>query len=387
MTRSQVSGGSVQPRAEALIDAAAIAANTAALKDAAGVAGVMAVVKADGYGHGLLTSARAALAGGAASLGVALPEEALALRAAGIDASVLAWLVQVDDHDAWRSLVQADVEVSVSSQRSLAAAVSAASDTGRPARIHLKVDTGLGRGGAALKQWPDLVAATARSQAEQAVEVVGAWTHLAFADHPEHPVIDAQLAAFTDALTIAEGAGVSPLVRHMANSAATILRPDTHFDLVRPGIGLYGISPGSFVGTPETLGLQPAMTLRARVSQVKRVPAGHGVSYGHEYTTQRDTTLALLPVGYADGIPLSASSRGPLQLGGRRRTVAGRVCMDQVVVDVGDDVVSEGDTAVLFGPAATGAPTVAEWAEAANTISYEIVTRIGPRVVRTVTGN
>ncbi|HCK79387.1 MAG TPA: alanine racemase, partial [Actinobacteria bacterium] len=147
MTRSQVSGGSVQPRAEALIDAAAIAANTAALKDAAGVAGVMAVVKADGYGHGLLTSARAALAGGAASLGVALPEEALALRAAGIDASVLAWLVQVDDHDAWRSLVQADVEVSVSSQRSLAAAVSAASDTGRPARIHLKVDTGLGRGG------------------------------------------------------------------------------------------------------------------------------------------------------------------------------------------------------------------------------------------------
>ncbi|HCK78785.1 MAG TPA: alanine racemase, partial [Actinobacteria bacterium] len=209
----------------------------------------------------------------------------------------------------------------------------------------------------------------------------------AFADHPEHPVIDAQLAAFTDALTIAEGAGVSPLVRHMANSAATFLRPDTHFDLVRPGIGLYGISPGSFVGTPETLGLQPAMTLRARVSQVKRVPAGHGVSYGHEYTTQRDTTLALLPVGYADGIPLSASSRGPLQLGGRRRTVAGRVCMDQVVVDVGDDVVSEGDTAVLFGPAATGAPTVAEWAEAANTISYEIVTRIGPRVVRTVTGN
>jgi alanine racemase len=215
---------------------------------------------------------------------------------------------------------------------------------------------------------------------------VGVWSHFALADSPEHPTVQAQLACFREALEVAEGRGWHPQVRHLANSAATLATPDAHFDLVRPGVSVYGLSPGPLLGRPADLGLVPAMTLRAEVALAKRVPAGSGVSYGHRYHTAAEATLALVPLGYADGVPRHATNVGEVLLAGRRRPIAGTVCMDQFVVDVGDDDVSEGDEVVLFGPGDRGEPTADDWAEAIGTINYEIVTRIGPRVSRRYIG-
>jgi alanine racemase len=381
------------PRAQARIDAAAVRANVAELSRRAGDAQVLAVVKADAYGHGLVPCARAAVAGGATWLGTALLEEALALRAAGVGADtssarrwprVLAWLL--DPADPFADAVRADVDLSASAPWAVAAAQDAAEEVGRPARLHLKVDTGLGRAGAQPADWPELVATALKAAATGSVEVVGLWSHLAHADDPHHPTVEHQLATFREAVEVAERAGVRPEVRHLANSAATLTRPDTHFDLVRPGLAVYGLSPTPDLASPHELGLRPAMRLSARVALAKRVPAGHGVSYLHRYVTDRETTLALVPLGYADGIPRAGTNVGPLLAAGRRRTVAGTVCMDQLVVDVGDDDVAEGDEVVLFGPGDDGEPTAQEWADATGTISYEIVTRIGPRVPRTVVG-
>lgn len=367
--------------AEALVDLGAIRANTARL--AAGTAAsVMAVVKADGYGHGMLPAARAALAGGADWLGVCSLEEALALRADGISAPVLAWLLAPGQQ--LHRAVAADIDLSAASVPLLGEIVEAARVAGRPARVHLKVDTGLSRNGATAADWPDLLTAAAKAVADGTVEVVGAWSHLACADVPGHPSIASQIDAFNDALEVAERAGVHPRLRHLANSAATLSRPESHFDLVRPGIALYGLSP--IPGWPTARELRPAMTLRGKVALTKRVPGGEGVSYGHQYTTERETTLALVPIGYADGIPCAAANRGPLQLGGARRTISGRVCMDQIVVDVGDDPVVAGDLATLFGPGDGGEPTADDWAAVLDTINYEIVSRIGPRVPRRYIG-
>jgi alanine racemase len=366
------------------IDLDAVSANVARLDAVSGDAAVMAVVKADGYGHGMIPCAKAALAGGATWLGVAFAEEALALRAEGLDVPVLAWLVSATDDV--ESLVRASVDVSVSAPWGLDLAAEAAARAGRPARVHLKVDTGLGRAGATAADWPDLVTAAAKAVADETVEVVGVWSHLAYADAPTHPTIAAQAAAFADALEVADRAGVRPLVRHLANSAATLALPSTHYDVVRPGIAVYGLSPGAAVGNAAGLGLRPAMTLRAEVALVKRVPAGQGVSYAHRYTTDRETTLALVPLGYADGVPRHATNVGPVSIAGRRHTVSGAVCMDQFVVDVGDAAVSVGDDAVLFGPGDAGEPTADDWAAAVGTISYEIVSRIGARVPRRYAG-
>jgi alanine racemase len=258
---------------------------------------------------------------------------------------------------------------------------------GRPARLHLKVDSGLGRGGAHPRDWPALVDSALKAQADGLVEVVGLWSHLACADWPDHPSVAAQLAAFTESVAYAEAAGARPEVRHLANSPATLLLPETHFDLVRVGLAGYGLSPAPDEGSPADFGLRPAMTLAARVALVKRVPGGHGVSYGHQYRTAGEATLALVPIGYADGIPRAASNIGPLLLGGRRRTVAGRVAMDQIVVDLGGDDAAAGDEVVLFGPGDRGEPTAEDWARALDTISYEIVTRVGVRVPRTYVGD
>jgi alanine racemase len=362
-------------QAEVRIDLDAIRANVTRLR-AGTTAAVMAVVKGDGYGHGMLAAARAALDGGATWLGVCTLDEALQLRADGITAPVLAWLVApgMPLHEG----VRADVDLNAASLGQLDEVVAAARLAGRPARVHLKIDTGLSRNGATADDWPALAEAAAKAQADGAVEVVGVWSHLAYADEPGHPSIDRQLAAFHDALAVAQRYGVTPQVRHLANSAATLTRPDTHFDLVRPGISVYGLSP---IQGRRFDGLRPAMTAHARVTLAKRVPAGAGVSYGHTYTTDRETTLALVPLGYADGVPRHASGVGPVLLGGKRRTVAGRVCMDQIVLDCGDDPVEAGDVATLFGP---DGPTADDWAEAIGTINYEIVTRFGstrvPRV-------
>lgn len=364
-------------RTEAVVDLAAISANVASLK-AGTSADVMAVVKADGYGHGLLPSARAALAGGATWLGTAIVDEALALRAGGIDVPLLSWLWTPDESGTVRRAIEADIDISVSGQWQLAAVVDAARETGRTARVHLKIDTGLSRNGCYVRDWPDLVDAAAKAQASGEVEAVGVWSHFVYADEPGHPTIGKQIAAFRDALAVAARRGIEPQLRHLANSAATLTLPEAHFDLVRPGIAVYGLSP-----VAEQHGLVPAMTLRAAAASVKRVRAGEGVSYGHEYVTDRETTLVLVPLGYADGVPRHATNVGPAWVNGARFMIAGRVCMDQVVLDVGDLEVAPGDEVVLFGPGTRGEPTAQDWADAVGTIHYEIVTRVGPRVTRT----
>jgi len=237
-----------------------------------------------------------------------------------------------------------------------------------------------------MADWPGLVESAAKRAADGTVEIAAIWSHLAYADAPGHPTIARQQAVFEEALARARGLGVDPPLRHLANSAATLALPQTHYDLVRPGIAVYGLSPGPEVGATEALGLRPAMTLRAEVALAKRVPAESGVSYGHRYTTGTETTLALVPLGYADGIPRHATNVGPVQVAGRRHTVSGTVCMDQFVVDVGDEPVQAGDPVVLFGPGDDGAPTADDWAAAIGTINYEIVTRVGARVPRTYRG-
>jgi alanine racemase len=363
--------------AEIRVDLDAVRHNVALLKGRTS-AEVMAVVKADGYGHGMVPCARAALAGGATWLGVATLDEALALRAAGFTVPVLAWLLTPGLPLA--DAVAADVDLSAATVALLDELVAAARAAGRPARVHLKVDSGLGRGGAAPTDWAALVEAAAKAAAGGDVEVVGVWSHLANSDVPEHPSIDAQVAGFRAAVDVAARLGVTPRYRHLANSGAALTRPDTHFDLVRPGIAVYGLSPVA----GERFGLRPAMTVRATVMLTKRVPAGQGLSYGHTYVTSAETTVAVIPVGYADGVPRAAGGRAPVSLNGTRFPIAGRVCMDQFVLDVGDLPVRAGDEAVLFG---AGGPHVDEWADVCGTINYEIVARMGSgRVARVYDG-
>jgi alanine racemase len=370
-------------RASAHVDLDAVRASVATLAARAGDAATLAVVKADGYGHGMLPCARAALDAGASWLGVAFLEEALALRAAGITAPVLCWLAAPGE-PLLADAIAADVDLSASSTWALDEIAADARTVGRAAaRVHLKADTGLGRAGATEADWPALCDRAAALSADGVVDVVGVWSHFAFADAPNHPTVQAQVGRFTEAVGVAEKAGLHPSVRHLANSAATLLTPEAHFDMVRPGISVYGLSPGPDVGTSAQLGLRPAMTLRARVALAKRVPAGTGVSYTHRYHTPASATLAVVPLGYADGVPRSATNTAQVLLAGRRRRIAGTVCMDQFVVDVGDDDVAAGDEVVLFGPGDRGEPTADDWAAALDTINYEIVTRVGVRVPRT----
>ena len=369
-------------RAEVVVDLDAIAANTAALRERVGRP-LMAVVKADGYGHGLVPSARAALAGGADALGVAVLEEALALRAAGVTAPLLAWL-HTPGTD-YAAALAADVEVSVNAEWALAEVVAAARATGRTAQVHLFADTGLSREGATEADWPGLVAAAARAQDDGEVAVVGLWSHMAYADAPTHPTIGAQVRVFEEAVAIARAAGLTGARLHLANSAATVALPDTWYDMVRPGIAVYGLDP--LGGDPAAHGLRPAMTVRARAALTKRVPAGAGVSYGHTYFPESETTLVLVPVGYADGVPRAAGNRAPVLAAGAHRTIAGRVCMDQFVLDVGDAEVRAGDEVVLWGPGDRGEPTAQDWADAVDTIHYELVTRIGGRFTRRYVGS
>jgi alanine racemase len=368
---------------ELVVDLDAISSNTAVLVDRSTSGQVMAVVKADAYGHGLVPSATAALRGGAAWLGVGLLDEALQLRSAGVTAPLLAWLV--GPGEAWGDAIAADVDLSAATPWMLGEISQAARLSGTPARVHLKVDSGLGRSGMPFGQWPQLVDRARRAEVDGTVEVVGVWSHLAYADAPGHPTIDRQLEVFTEAVALAEAAGLAPLVRHLANSAATLTRPDTHFDLTRPGLSVYGLSPLPD-SPPDELGLRPAMTLQARLALVKRVATGQGVSYLHRYVTDRETTLGLVPLGYADGVPRDATNVGPVLVQGRRRRVAGVVCMDQFMVDLGDDEIEPGTVVTLFGSGAGGEPTAQDWADATGTISYEIIARIGPRVARRYLG-
>ncbi|MEV0187748.1 alanine racemase [Kitasatospora purpeofusca] len=374
-------------RAEATIDLAALRGNLDALRERIGGATVMAAVKADAYGHGALRCAREAVAAGVGWLGTATPEEALALRAGGVgpeQARILCWLWTPGGP--WREALFADLDISISGDWALTELLAAVRATGIPARVHLKADTGLGRNGCQPHDWPELVAAARRAELDGLLTVVGVWSHFAAADEPGHPSIQLQLDAFRLALAAAEAAGLRPEVRHLANSPATLLLPQSHFDMVRTGLAMYGLSPVPDVGSPSDFGLRPVMALTARLALVKHVPGGHGVSYGHHYTTPGPTTLGLVPVGYGDGIPRHASGIGPVQVDGKWRTVAGRVAMDQFVVDLGGDTPPIGDEVLLFGNGDRGEPTAEDWGRACGTISYEIVTRIGSRVPRRYVG-
>ena len=369
-----------QPHGRAIIDLAALRHNVGVIRKKVEPAEVMAVVKADAYGHGLVPCAKAAVDAGATWLGVALLDEAIALRDAGIEAPILAWLNTLDDQ--FKECIDRGIDLGVNSVLSLGAIASAAQTLGKQARVHIKVDTGLGRNGVTVADLPELIESLVKLSDEGLVTVVGVMMHFAYADEPSNKTIGEQIDAFTVAVKLLDEASFPIEVRHIANSAATLGLPQTYFNLVRPGVVLYGVSPGPEVGSATSHDLKPVMALRGSVALVKNVPAGTGVSYAHQYHTSKDTRLALIPLGYADGIPRAATNGGPVLVSGARRTIAGRVCMDQFVLDVNDLDVSAGDEVVLFGDPERGEPSVEEWADASGTIAYEIITRIGPRVPR-----
>lgn len=364
------------PFREAVVDLGAIRRNVARLRELAGAEHLIAVVKADGYGHGMPRVARAALEGGADWLGVADIDEALALRGAGVSAPLLAWLHGRDADFA--ASIRADVDLGVSSPAQLEAVAAAARDAGARASVQFKLDTGLSRNGCAESEWPALFESARRHEAAGSIRVRGVFSHLSNASAEDDA---AAIAAFERGRAAARAAGLDPELEHLAATAAAIGRPEARYAAVRVGIGVYGLSPFPERSSAD-LGLSPAMTLRATVAAVRRVGPGTGVSYDYTYRTERETTLALVPLGYADGVPRQASDRAEVSIRGVRCPVRGRIAMDQFVVDAGDLDVAVGDDVVLFGPGGDGAPTADEWARAAGTINYDIVTGVGPRVPR-----
>lgn len=339
-------------------------------------AGLMAVVKADGFGHGMLEVARTALTAGASWLGVATVDEALTLRTAGITAPVLCWLA-----DPWtdlQSAVTCGVTVSCANRETLRAVADAARIVNERALVHLELDTGMSRGGAPAAEWDELCVDAAMAEASGAVRVTGLWSHLALAADPSGFSTADQTLAFERGIATARMYGLTPELLHLANSAGALDHPETHFDLVRCGASLYGI---------ETVlnrlhDLEPAMRVVSRVAQRRRVAAGTGVSYTHAYVTSAPTTLVLVPVGYGDGIPRGLSHGGEVVIGGLRHPVVGAISMDQLVVDVGDHSVALGEEVVLLGTPSAGEPDAQEWADITGTIAHEILTALGGRMAR-----
>ena len=369
-------------RASAIVDLSAIRANLRRVRELAGPALLMAVVKADAYGHGLGPVARTARQAGVEWLGVALPSEALALRALGDEGRILAWLWAPQDPGI-AACVRAGVDLSVSSRWALAEVVEAAQRVGVTARVQLKIDTGLSRNGSPASEWPALLDDVVGAIGDGVVEVEAIWSHLADADLPGSPTVPRQLERYLSALDLAEAQGVRPRLRHLSNSGGLWAFPECRFDVVRTGIAMYGLTPAPNLGTAAELGLTPAMSLVARLAHVKGIDAGTSVSYGGTWTADAETVLGLVPIGYADGIPRAAGNRVPVSVGGRLCPIVGRVAMDQFVIDLGaGDLPHVGDDVYLFGSGGHGEWTADEWAAMLDTIGYEIVTRIGPRVPR-----
>ncbi|MET0839561.1 MAG: alanine racemase [Marmoricola sp.] len=374
------------PHAEVVVDLGAVRHNVARLRELVWEdrpdGELMVVVKADGYGHGMLPVARAARSVGAEWLGVATGDEALALREAGDTGRLLCWLNAPGTDFA--PLVAADVDVTASSLAQLDEIVRGAREAGRVARLQLKVDTGLSRNGSPRDEWLALVTAARSAQDDEAVRVTGVWSHLACSDEPEHPANAAQQEAFDEALALATDAGLEVEVRHLANSAGALLHPGARYDLVRVGIAVYGFSPAPDVVTTEQLGLVPAMTVRGSVVLTKQLPAGAGVSYGHTFVAEEPMRVALVPMGYGDGIPRHASNTAEVLVNGVRGRVLGRVCMDQMIVSAPE--AHDGDEVLVLGPGSHGEPTATDWARWCGTIDYEIVTRMGGRQTRVWVG-
>jgi len=358
-------------RAEARVDLLSITKNVEHLKNINGVE-LLAVVKADAYGHGLVEVAQAAIKGGASWLGVALLEEALALRDAGIKVPILAWLVQPGSDFA--TAAEKDIDIAVASIK----AFEEISAVGGKPRIHIEVDTGMSRGGF-LGEWKELLASDFSK-----VEVIGVFSHFARADEPDQLQNKEQLENFKSAVSDLEKIGINPPIKHLSNSAATIKDAASAFNMVRTGIAIYGLSPDfQTLGSSKNLGLKPVMQLRAALHLVKDVPAGASVGYGATYVTKAATKLGVVAMGYADGIPRVAQGAG-VMFAGKRAPIVGRVSMDQFVVDLGpDSKANSGDWVTIFGDGSHGEYTADDWGVASQSICYEIVTRIGPRVPRT----
>lgn len=373
-------------RAAAIVDLSAIRGNLSRIGELAGNAAVMAVVKADAYGHGMGPVARTARRAGIPWLGVALPSEALALRAQGDEGRVLAWLWSPGDTDI-PACVRENVDLSVSSTWAVDEVADAARRVGRRARVHIKVDTGLSRNGATPEQLPEVLRHVYDAMVEGVLEVEGVWSHLADGDTPGAASVAEQHERFEQALAQADTLGIRPRLRHLANSGALFAHPECHYDLVRTGIAMYGLTPAPVLGSAASLGLKPAMSVVARLAHVKGIPPGTGVSYGGTWTAPEETAVGLVPIGYADGIPRAAGNRAAVAIDGVLRPIVGRVAMDQFVVDLGtQDLPHVGDDVHVFGPGDHGELTADAWAEALDTIGYEIVTRLGTRIPREYVG-
>lgn len=338
-----------------------------------------AVVKGNAYGHGDVAVARACLEAGVDVLAVALVEEGVGLREAGIDAPVIV-LVEAPA-EAAATIVRYDLTPSVATRSGAEALSEAAAAAGGRRRVHVCVDTGMHREGVPASGAVDLVLYVAGLRG---LELEGVWSHLAVADERDHPATAQQIEAFGDVLTALNRAGVEVPMRHLANSAGAIAHPDSHFDLVRTGIATYGLAPSRWMAS--RCELRPAMSVHSRVCAVRRVPAGEAVSYGLTYAPEDTATVATVPIGYADGLPRSLSNRGAVLIGGRRRPIAGRVTMDQILVDCGSDDVDIGAEVTVLGRQGGTAVTADEIAEHAGTINYEVVAAIGPRVPRVHVG-
>jgi alanine racemase len=358
-------------RAEAIVDLSAIKHNVALLKANSGTK-LLAVVKADAYGHGLVPVAQAAISAGADMLGVALLEEAIALREAGITAPILAWLVQPGSD--FTNAIDLDIDIAVASLKALREIKSAGS--AKKARVHLELDTGMTRGGF-LGEWSQLSASELSG-----IDVVGVFSHFARADEPAEAQNQEQLKRFDEMSELLKEFGYTNLIRHISNSAATLKNPLAALDMVRTGISIYGLTPEVSMGSSKDFGLRPAMQLRASLYLVKEVPAGTPVGYGASESTSRDTKLGVVTLGYADGIPRMSRGAG-VWINGERAPIIGRVSMDQFVVDLGPESKAQsGDWVVVFGNGSHGEYTAEDWGLASGSINYEIVTRIGPRVPR-----
>jgi alanine racemase len=367
-------------RASAEINLSAITQNFKSIKSRT-TADVLAVVKADAYGHGLIPVSKALEEAGADWFGTALLEEAINLRKAGILKPIISWLTPLGED--FKSAIDLDIDLGIPSIDLLDEVIKAASLTGKTARIHLEIDTGMSRGGV-LSEWDQLIKSVLVGVNLKQLKVIGIWSHFARADEPDELMNQEQLSLFEEKVNQAKAAGIDAQFIHIANSAALFTNKSTHKNIIRSGIALFGLSPDvKTIGDSSSLGLKPAMKLKAKLNLVKEVKAGSSVGYGGTAVLKSDTKLGVVALGYADGIPRNTNNLAGVFVDKKRAPIIGRVSMDQFVVDLGvTSTAKTGDEVIVFGDGSSGEYTVDEWAKAANTINYEIITRIGPRVPR-----
>ena len=367
-------------RACAEINLSAISQNFKSIKSRTS-ADVLAVVKADAYGHGLIPVSKALEEAGADWFGTALLEEAINLRKAGILKPIISWLTPLGED--FKSAIDLDIDLGIPSIDLLDEVIKTASLTGKTARIHLEIDTGMSRGGV-LSEWDQLIKSVLAGVNLKQLKVIGIWSHFARADEPDELMNQEQLSLFEEKVNQAKAAGIDAQFIHIANSAALFTNKSAHKNIIRSGIALFGLSPDvKTIGDSSSLGLKPAMKLKAKLNLVKEVKAGSSVGYGGTAVLKSDTKLGVVALGYADGIPRSTNNLAGVFVDKKRAPIIGRVSMDQFVVDLGiTSTAKTGDEVIVFGDGSSGEYTVDEWAKAANTINYEIITRIGPRVPR-----